>query len=122
LSAPSRSALAAPEQDLRDTALVLVQLSGGNDGLNTVVPYDDPTYAKSRPTLRMPAGEVHKIDAGLGFHPRMEAFMRLYKEGHLGIVQGVGYPKSSRDHNGAMRDWHTARPEEPNCQTWTGYG
>jgi len=117
----SRSALAAPEQDLRDTALVLVQLSGGNDGLNTVVPYDDPTYAKSRPTLRMPAGEVHKIDAGLGFHPRMEAFMRLYKEGHLGIVQGVGYPKSSRDHNGAMRDWHTARPEEPNCQTgWLG--
>lgn len=118
----SRSALAArPDRDDPCNVLVVVQLSGGNDGLNTVIPYDDDVYARNRPTLRMPASQVHKIDSKLGFHPRMQAFMRLYKEGHLSIVQGVGYPNSSRDHNGAMRDWHTARPEESNCQTgWLG--
>lgn len=117
-----RSAQAAARQPAdRDTVLVVIQLSGGNDGLNTVVPYDDPTYVKSRPTLAMPADKVHKIDSQLGFHPRMDAFMRLFKEGHLTVVQGVGYPKSSRDHNGAMRDWHTARPGDANYPTgWVG--
>ena len=116
-----RSALAAPKQDLGDTVLVVIQLSGGNDGLNTVVPYDDPTYIKKRPTLRLPANEVHKIDSELGFHPRMGAFLRLFKEGHLSVVQGVGYPNSTRDHDGAIRDWNTARPGEADCPTgWVG--
>jgi len=117
-----RSALAAGTAgETGDTILVLIQLSGGNDGLNTVVPYDDPTYAKSRPTLRLPAGEVHKIDSELGFHPRLGGFSRLFKEGQLSVVQGVGYPKSSRDHDGAMRDWHTARPGEASFPTgWVG--
>jgi len=116
-----RSALGAPKQDLGDTVLVVIQLSGGNDGLNTVVPYDDPTYIKKRPTLRLPANEVHKIDSELGFHPRMGAFLRLFKEGHLSVVQGVGYPNSTRDHNGAIRDWNTARPGEADCPTgWVG--
>ncbi|MHC4169967.1 MAG: DUF1501 domain-containing protein [Planctomycetota bacterium] len=105
----------------RDTILVIVQLSGGNDGLNTVVPYADDEYARHRPTLRLPPKDVHKIDSYLGFHPRMEAFSRLYKEGHLSILHGVGYPNSDRDHDGAMRDWHTAEPGDPNCQTgWLG--
>jgi uncharacterized protein (DUF1501 family) len=118
----ARSAMAAAgRRDARDTVLVVVQLSGGNDGLNTLVPYNDPTYAKSRPTLRLPPDEVHKIDAELGFHPKMEGFLRLYKEGLLSVVQGVCYPKNNRDHNGAMRDWHTARPGEATCQTgWLG--
>lgn len=118
----SRSAAGATgRSDARDTVLVVVQLSGGNDGLNTVIPFNDPTYVKSRPTLRMLPEEVHKIDSELGFHPRMEAFLRLYKDGLVSIVQGVGYPKNDRDHNGAMRDWHTARPGEAACQTgWLG--
>jgi len=118
----SRAALAqAPSPDAGDTVLVVVQLPGGNDGLNTVVPYDDDTYARNRPTLRLPADKVHKIDSHLGFHPRMHGFMRLFKEGHLSVVQGIGYANSTRDHVGAMHNWHTARPEEPNCQTgWLG--
>jgi len=118
----SRSASAAgPGRADRDTVLVVVQLSGGNDGLNTVVPYDDEVYVKARPTLRLPADQVHKINSELGFHPRMQAFLRLYQEGHLSVVQGVGYPNSNRDHDGAMRDWHTARPGESNSQTgWLG--
>ena len=118
----SRSALAAAtNRESKDTILVVVQLAGGNDGLNTVVPYEDDQYARNRPTLRLPAGKVHKIDSLLGFHPQMHAFMRLYNEGHLSIVQGVGYPNPSGDHAAAMQDWQTARPHQTNCQTgWLG--
>ncbi len=112
---------AAPRRKERDTVLVVVQLSGGNDGLNTVVPYEDDEYARNRPTLRLPTKELHKIDSEMGLHPRMGAFARLYKEGHLSIVQGVGYPNSDRSHEGAMRIWHTADPDQPNRQTgWLG--
>jgi uncharacterized protein (DUF1501 family) len=111
----------AARADDRDTVLVVVQMSGGNDGLNTVVPYADDEYARNRPTLALKGKDAHKIDSYLGFHPRMEAFSRLYKEGHLSILHGVGYPNSNRDHDAAMRHWHTAAPEDPNCQTgWLG--
>ena len=124
-AAPSflaRAAIASTaRRDDRDTVLVVVQLSGGNDGLNTVVPYADDEYAQNRPTLRLPPKDVHKIDSYLGFHPRMAAFSRMYKEGYLSILHGVGYPNSDRDHDGAMRNWHTAEPDDPNCQTgWLG--
>jgi uncharacterized protein (DUF1501 family) len=112
---------AAPRRKERDTVLIVVQLSGGNDGLNTVVPYDDDEYARNRPTLRLPTKELHKINPAMGFHPRMGAFARLYKDGLLSIVQGVGYPNSDRSHDGAMRIWHTADPDRPNRQTgWLG--
>jgi len=78
---------AAPQSDDRDTVLVVVQLSGGNDGLNTVVPYGDDEYARNRTTLRLPTKDLHKIDSMVGFHPRMGAFMRLYEQGHLSIIQ-----------------------------------
>ncbi len=104
-----------------DRVLVVVQLTGGNDGLNTVVPYGDDEYGRNRPTLRLPTKQLHKIDSLLGFHPRMEAFQRLYKEGHLSIVQGVGCREHSRDHEDAMRMWHSANPEPTRQQTgWLG--
>ncbi len=113
-------AAAAQRQD-RESVLVVIQLSGGNDGLNTVVPYEDDAYHRSRPTLRLSAGRVLKLDSGLGLHPDMAAFLRLYREGHLAIVQGVGYPDANRDHEASMRDWHTARPGETLTQTgWLG--
>jgi uncharacterized protein (DUF1501 family) len=117
-----RSVMAAAHQrDEQDTVLVVVQLSGGNDGLNTVVPYEDDEYARKRPTLRLSPKEVHKINSHIGFHPRMGAFISLYKQGYLSIIQGVGYPNSDRTHETAMRIWHTATPEKPNCQTgWLG--
>jgi len=117
-----RSALAAAQKrDTADTALVVLQLSGGNDGLNTVVPYADDAYGRARRTLRLTGSEVHKIDSSLGFHPNTQAFWQLYQEGQLGIVHGVGYPNSNRNHEIAMRDWHTAHPGDPACQTgWVG--
>ena len=112
-------ALERPAQ--RDTVLVVIQLTGGNDGLNTVVPYADDEYARHRSTLRLPEGDLHKIDSRLAFHPRMGAFLRLYKEGYLSIVQGVGYPDSDRSHDRALRIWHCADPDRPTCQTgWLG--
>ncbi len=105
-----RSATAAGRRNDRDTVLVVLQLTGGNDGLNTVVPYADDEYGRNRTTLRLPTNDLHKIDAALGFHPRMEAFLRLYKDGCLTIVQGAGSPISDQDHDRAMRMWHTADP------------
>jgi uncharacterized protein (DUF1501 family) len=105
----------------RDTVLVVVQLSGGNDGLNTVVPYGDDVYGQNRTTLRLPTQDLHKIDSLLGFHPEMQATWKLYQEGLLSIVQGVGYPNNDRSHDVAMRDWHTAQPGDASCQTgWIG--
>ncbi len=104
-----------------DNVLVVLQLSGGNDGLNTIVPYADDAYGRSRRTLRLKPAEVLTLNEQLGFHPQMAAFRRLLDEGHLAIVQGVGYPNSNRDHDAAMRDWHTAQPGQPECQTgWVG--
>ena len=71
------SVQAAANTPHAERTLIVVQLTGGNDGLNTVVPYGDDLYARSRPTLRLPADQVHKIDDYLGFHPRMAAFSRL---------------------------------------------
>ncbi len=117
-----RSAMAAASESAKDrTALVVIQLSGGNDGLNTVVPHGDDAYARHRPTLRLMPQELHKIDALLGFHPQMDGFMRLYQEGLLSIVHGVGYPNPNQDHEGAMRVWHTADTQRPSLPTgWLG--
>ena len=104
-----------------DTVLVVLQLAGGNDGLNTVVPFEDDEYGRNRTTLRLPTDKLLKIDTHLGFHPQMEAFARLYKEGHLSILQGIGYPNPNGDHFQAMQDWHTAQPHQTGRQTgWLG--
>ncbi|NOX53795.1 MAG: DUF1501 domain-containing protein [Planctomycetes bacterium] len=104
------------------TVLIVLQLTGGNDGLNTVIPYENDAYAKARPTIRFTRREVHRIGrTGLGFHPRMKAFLRLLDEQMLTVVQGVGYPNSKREHAAAMRDWQTASPQNDETQTgWLG--
>jgi uncharacterized protein (DUF1501 family) len=113
-----RAASAVPR---RDTVLVVLQLSGGNDGLNTVIPYADDAYHRGRPTLRQMARGAHKLDSHLAFHPRMEGFYRLYRDGLLTVVQGVGYPDADRNHPGGMHNWHTADPRAPKTQTgWLG--
>lgn len=105
----------------RNTVFVLLQLSGGNDGLNTVVPFEDDIYQRSRPTLRIGKDRALKISDTLGFHPDMPAFQRLFKAGQLSIVQNVGYPKNNRGHPEAMRDWQSALPGDANKQTgWVG--
>jgi uncharacterized protein (DUF1501 family) len=118
----SRTTAQAANRPVSDNKiLVMVQLGGGNDGLNTVIPYEDDEYGRNRPTIRFKANEVHKIDSQLGFHPQTKGLWRLYQEGHLGIVQGVGYPNPNGDHAASMRIWQTASLDYQGCQTgWLG--
>jgi len=92
--------------------LVILQLAGGNDGLNTVVPYANDFYRKARPTLGLPADKVLKIDDAIALHPSLGGFKALYDEGHLSIVQGVGYPNPNRSHFRATEILETASDAE----------
>src|SRR5260370_28273024 len=82
----------------KDTVLVVIEMSGGNDGLNTVIPYTDDLYHKARPTLRFTKDQVIKIDDNIGLHPRLNGFRPLLKDGHLAIVQSIGYPNPHPSH------------------------
>src|SRR2546423_1334154 len=89
----ARTARAAPDASKgKDTILVVVELTGGNDGLNTVVPYKDPQYAKLRPTLKIPTSQLKKVNGELGLHPALTGFAELLEDRCLCIAQGVGYP------------------------------
>ena len=90
------------------TILVVLQMAGGNDGLNTVVPYADDSYHVARPRLRLAADQVLKIDNHIALNPRLGGFKSLYDEGHLAIVQGVGYPNPNRSHFRSTEIWQTA--------------
>ncbi len=104
------SAHAAAARRTSDNILVVVQLSGGNDGINTVIPHGDDVYHRSRNVTRYQANQVLKIDSYHGLHPQMTGFKSLYDEGQLAIVQGVGYPNPNRSHFESMDIWHTAKP------------
>ena len=116
----ARSALAladAPKRDAGGRILVVIQLDGGNDGLNTVVPHGDDIYHKSRPKLALKAKDLKPIDDHVGLHPSLGGFAKLREEGRLAIVQSVGYPNPNRSHFESMAIWQTARlhpgQEEP---------
>jgi uncharacterized protein (DUF1501 family) len=104
-----------------DTILVVVQLTGGNDGLNTVVPFKHDAYRKARPKLAIPAADVLKINDSIGLHPSMNAMSDLLQDGKLAIVQGVGYENPNRSHFESMDIWHTCqRKGGPRTTGWLG--
>ncbi|MCB0585830.1 MAG: DUF1501 domain-containing protein [Phaeodactylibacter sp.] len=101
--------------------LVVIQLSGGNDGLNTIIPYRNDVYYRSRPTLAIPAAEVLPVGDELGFNPALQALRPLYDEGLLSIVNSVGYPNPDRSHFRSMDIWHTASESNEYLSTgWLG--
>jgi uncharacterized protein (DUF1501 family) len=100
--------------------LVVIELSGGNDGLNTIVPYGDPAYYRARPKLGIPERELLKAADGFGFHPSMVGFERLYKDGHLAVVHGCGYEHPSLSHFSSMGFWHTGMPNAGEPLGWLG--
>jgi uncharacterized protein (DUF1501 family) len=124
----SRTTAALTAQALEGTSvekhperiLVVVELSGGNDGLNTVVPYGDPAYYRARPHLGIPEREVIKVSDGFGFHPSMVGFERLYKDGHMAVVHGCGYDHPSFSHFSSMSYWHTGVPNGGETLGWLG--
>lgn len=93
-----------------DKVLVVIEMAGGNDGLNTVAPISDPLYAKLRPTIGVKPGDAVKIDKGLALHPRMGALGKLYEKGQLAVVTGVGYPNPNRSHFQSMDIWQSGDP------------
>ncbi len=124
----NRTAAALSAQALQGTSvekrperiLVVLELSGGNDGLNTVVPYGDPAYYRARPNLRIPARDVVKVSDAFGFHPSMVGFERLYKDGLLAVVHGCGYDHPSLSHFSSMSFWHTGVPNGGETLGWLG--
>ena len=100
--------------------LVIVTLYGGNDGLNTVIPFADAAYAKARPELAYKANEVLKLDETTGLNPAMKGFHRMFGEKKLAIVRSVGYPEADRSHFRSMDIWHTAEPKQPGHTGWIG--
>lgn len=90
-----------------DRILILVELKGGNDGLNTVVPFADPTYAQLRPVIGLKVDQVLQLDAKTGLHPELKPMLGLWEKGQLGIVQGVGYPEPNLSHFRSIEIWET---------------
>jgi len=115
-----REAKALP--GLKDNrVLVIVQLAGGNDGLNTLVPFADDAYYKMRPRLGIEANKVLKLDEHVGLHPEMKELHALYKDHGLAVVSNVGYPNPNRSHFRSMDIWETASPADRMWQTgWVG--
>jgi uncharacterized protein (DUF1501 family) len=95
-----------------DTILVVLQMAGGNDGLNTVVPYSNDFYHKARPKIGLSANNILKLTDEIGFHGSMGGFKNLYDSGNLAVVQGVGYPNPNRSHFRSTEIWQTASDSE----------
>jgi uncharacterized protein (DUF1501 family) len=104
----------------KDPVLVVVQLSGGNDYLNTVIPYQDPNYYDNRPTLHFPEEQVHKLDDKLAFNPSMGPMKEIFDRGDMAVVHGVGWENATRSHFRAMDIWHTAEPDKVGTEGWLG--
>ena len=101
-------------------SLVVVELTGGNDCLNTVVPYDDELYYDYRPTVHHKQDEVLKLDGRLGLSPQMGPIKRLWDDGNVAVINGIGYPEPNRSHFRAMDIWHTAEPTKVIGEGWLG--
>jgi uncharacterized protein (DUF1501 family) len=125
LAAPSFLSAIAQAQGVPSRRLVVIYLGGGNDALNTLIPYQDGAYYSRRPSIAIPAGQVLQVgtDAAgnaLGLHPRLGGLLNVFNEGRLALVQRTGYPNSSRSHFEATDIWGTANPQSSTGSGWLG--
>ncbi len=104
----------------KERKLVVVQMSGGNDYLNCVVPYDDPRYVDNRPNVRITEDRVLPMDGKYGFNPGMQPIKELFDQGKVAVIHGVGYPEPNRSHFRSMDIWHTAEPRHITNEGWLG--
>ncbi|MBU6455494.1 MAG: DUF1501 domain-containing protein [Cyanobacteria bacterium REEB67] len=116
----AQQAQAAPRAVGASKILIIIQMSGGNDGLNTVIPFADPAYLKIRPTIGIKPDVVLKLDDKVALNPNMTPFQDLYKAGKLAVVQGVGYPNPNRSHFRSIEIWQTAEPKKVKDTGWIG--
>src|SRR5215475_3498589 len=121
LDAMAADALTQTPTGKNDTILVVLQMAGGNDGLNMVVPYADDAYYQSRPTLGLTGEKILKLNSYLGLNGKLTALKALFDEGHLSVVQGVGYPNPNRSHFRSTEIWQTASDADRNVsEGWLG--
>ena len=104
----------------KDPILVVIQLTGGNDYLNTVIPYGNPRYYDNRPNVGIPQEQVLPIDDQFGFNPAMAPVKDLYDQGKVAVVNGIGYPNPNRSHFRSMDIWHTCEPDKVGTEGWVG--
>ena len=104
----------------KDRSLVVIELVGGNDALNTVIPYNNGLYYDFRPTIGIPQDEVLGLDPELGLNPNMAPFKTLWDQGHLAIINGIGYANPNRSHFRSRDVWYTAEPERIGAEGWLG--
>src|SRR3954452_10959724 len=119
----ARTALAAPDASkpgAKDTILVVVQLTGGNDGLNTVIPFKDDLYPSYRPTIKVPPDRVKKVNDSIGLHPSFDGLAGLLEDKGLCVLQGFGSPTPSQSHFRSMDVWHAASTAESLTEGWVG--
>ena len=104
----------------KDPVLAVLQLSGGNDALNTLIPYNDPLYIDNRPNVRVPQDSVLPLNDQVGLNPAMAPLKKLYDDGKVAVIQGIGYPSPSRSHFRSMDIWHTCEPDKVGDEGWLG--
>ena len=104
----------------REKVLVVIQLSGGNDYLNCIVPFENGHYKDARPHIKITDDKVIPLDNGYGLNPGMGAIKDIYDKGNLAIIHGIGYPVPNRSHFRSMDIWHTAEPAALGSQGWLG--
>ena len=107
-------------QTKKDPVLAVLSLSGGNDGLNCIIPRNNGFYRDSRPTLAVPEDQIIPINDEIGFHPTMGPLKKYWEEGKLAIFVGIGYPTPSYSHFRSMDIWHTCEPEIIGTEGWLG--
>src|ERR671933_1817916 len=108
------------DQAQRSKILVALQMTGGNDGLNTLIPFTDPAYYQYRSSLAIPRSEILPLTDSVGLHPRLGKLKELFDAGKVAVVQGVGYPNPNRSHFRSMDIWHSARPDVFERSGWLG--
>ena len=104
----------------KDPILVVIQLTGGNDYLNTLIPHGDSLYYDNRPNVGISPDDVLRIDDHLGFNPAMAPIKTLYDQGNVAVINGIGYPNPNRSHFRSMDIWHTAEPDKVGNDGWLG--
>ena len=125
LAAPAFLSDLARAQGASSRNLIVLDLTGGNDGLSMLVPYTDPSYYSRRPTLAIPAGTVLQVGSdssgkALGLHPKLAGLKDIFNQGRLALVQRVGYENSSRSHFSGTDIWSTANPSNTTGSGWVG--
>ena len=104
----------------KDPVVVVLQLTGGNDYFNTIIPYTDPLYYDNRPVVKYPQDEIIKVDDKIGMAPSMGPLKEMFDQGRVAIIHGAGYADSPRSHFRSMDIWHTCEPDKVGTEGWAG--